>query len=82
MIETLGVIAAVALPLWNIPLMIRIRKRRSSKDVSVWWVWGVFGCLLLMLPSAIVSSDLVFKAFSFVNIVCFAGVVVCVVRYR
>ena len=78
----LGMVAAIAMPLWNIPLILKIRRRRSSKDVSLLWTWGVFVCLLLMLPSALASSDPIFKVFSLVNIVCFAGVVVSVIRHR
>ena len=82
MIQMLGLIGAVVLPLWNIPLIIHIGRRRSSKDISLAWTVGVFICLLLMLPSAITSPDRVFKIFSAVNIVFFAGVVIQVVRYR
>ena len=82
MIETLGLIAAVVLPFWNIPLIIRIGRRRSSQDVSLWWTLGVFVCLLLMLPSGVVSTDPVFKVFSVVNVVLFGAVVIQVIRYR
>ena len=82
MIETIGVIAAVVLPLWNIPLIIRIGRRRSSKDLSLWWTVGVFVCLLLMLPSGLTSTDLVFKVFSVVNVMLFGAVVIQVIRYR
>ena len=82
MIQTLGLIGAMVLPLWNIPLIIHIGRRRSSKDISLAWTVGVFICLLLMLPSALTSADLVFKIFSAVNIVFFTGVVIQVVRYR
>ena len=82
MIKTLGLIAAVVLPFWNIPLIIRIGRRGSSQDVSVWWTVGVFVCLLLMLPSGLVSTDPVFKLFSVVNVVLFGAVVIQVIRYR
>ena len=82
MIEQLGLIAAVVLPLWNIPLIVRISRRRSSKDVSLWWALGVLGCLVLMLPAGLSSTDLVFKTFSVVNLVFFSCVVIQVVRYR
>ena len=82
MIETIGVIAAVILPLWNIPLIVRIGRRKSSKDVSLWWTLGVFTCLLLMLPSGLRSADPVFKIFSIVNIFLFGAVVIQVIRYR
>ena len=82
MIKLVGLIAAVVLPLWNIPLIARIRQRKSSKDISLWWTLGVFVCLLLMLPSGITSPDVVFRIFSLVNIVLFSVVVIHVVRYR
>lgn len=82
MIETIGVIAAVVLPLWNIPLIVRIGRRKSSADVSLWWTLGVFTCLLLMLPAGLRSADPVFKIFSIVNIFLFGAVVVQVIRYR
>lgn len=82
MIKLVGLIAAVVLPLWNIPLIARIRQRKSSKDISLWWTLGVFVCLLLMLPSGIASPDVVFRIFSLVNIVLFSVVVIHVVRYR
>jgi len=82
MMEVIGVMAAVALPLWNIPLILRIQQRKSSKDISLWWVLGVWVCLLLMLPSGVRSSDIVFRAFTVVNIVLFTGVVIQTLRYR
>lgn len=82
MIKILGTLAAIMLPLFNIPLMLRIRKRRSSDDISLVWTIGIFVCSLLMLPSAMVSTDLVFKLFAIVNIVLFSGVTYFVWKYR
>jgi len=82
MIEWVGLIAAVALPLWNIPLLVRMERRRSSEDVSLWWGFGVLGCLVLMLPSALVSEDRVFKVFTIANVVLFSLVVAQIVRFR
>lgn len=82
MIETLGMVAAVTLPLWNIPLILRILERKSSNDISLAWAYGVFVTLLAMLPAALVSDDLVFKVFNIVNLAIFSVVVVMVVRYR
>jgi uncharacterized protein with PQ loop repeat len=82
MVETIGLVAALILPLWNIPLIIRIQRRGSSDDVSLWWAFGVLVCLLAMLPAALVSTDRVFKVFSVANVVLFAAVVVQVGRYR
>ena len=82
MIEQLGLVAAIALPLWNIPLIVRIHRRRSSKDVSEWWALGVWLCLLAMLPAGLRSADPVFKVFTIVNLVLFTGVLVTIFRYR
>ena len=80
--HTLGLIAAVAMPLWNIPLILKIGQRKSSKDISLSWALGVFACILLMLPSALASPDAIFRAFGIANTVLFAGVVIQVLRYR
>lgn len=80
--EIVGLVAGVALPLWNIPLLIRIQKRKSSKDISPVWALGVWGCLLAMLPSGLASPDIAYKAFTISNVVFFAAVVVQVFRFR
>ena len=80
--QTIGLIAAIVLPLWNIPLIIRMQKRRSSQDISLAWAIGVFVCLILMLPSALSSVDRVYKTFSIVNFFLFSAVVVQTVRFR
>ena len=82
MITILGVLAAIVLPLFNISLMLRIRRRKSSNDISIVWAIGVFSCVLLMLPSAILSKDLVFKLFEVMNVILFSGVVYHVLKYR
>jgi len=81
MIKLLGILAALTLPLWNIPLIVKISSRKSSKDFSLWWTFGVWFTLLAMLPSALVSDDLVFKVFNIANIAIFTAVVVQVVRH-
>ena len=80
--ETIGLIAAVVLPFWNIPLILRIERRRSSKDISLFWCIGVWVCFALMLPSGLRSPDLVFKAFTITNFILFSAVTVQVLRYR
>jgi len=81
-IKLLGLVAALILPLWNIPLIVKISKRKSSKDFSLWWAVGVWGTLVLMLPSALVSEDFVFKVFNVTNLAIFSIVVVQVLRHR
>jgi len=82
MIETVGLISAVTLPLWNIPLIIKIHQRRSSADISMAWALGVWVCLAGMLPAGLASEDVVFKAFAVINVIFFSVVVVQVIRYR
>jgi|GEM_PF-175710 len=82
MIEKIGLVAAIALPLWNIPLIIRIIQRKSSKDISMSWALGVWTCLLLMAPSGFVSKDIVWRVFNVLNFFLFSGVMVFVLIYR
>ncbi|MBL7157255.1 MAG: hypothetical protein ISS92_03720 [Candidatus Omnitrophica bacterium] len=82
MTEKIAFIAAIVLPFWNIPLIIRIVKRKSSKDISLYWALGVWTCFLLMAPEAFRSDDVVWRTFNIVNLVFFTGVVVTVIAYR
>lgn len=82
MIQTLGFIGAVVLPFWNIPLIITIQRRRSSRDLSLPWAWGVWGCLVLMLPSGLASPDPVYRVFTFLNVAFFSIVLFQVIRFR
>lgn len=81
-IQTIGVIAGVVLPLWNIPLIVRIIKRRSSQDISLWWAMGVWVCIILMAPSGFTSVDIVWRTFNYMNVFFFTLVAVCVLVYR
>ena len=82
MITKIALIASIVLPFWNIPLVIRMIKRRSSKDISLYWALGVWVCLLLMFPSGIASVDIVWKTFNIVNFALFSIVVATVVILR
>lgn len=81
-IQTIGVCAAVILPLWNIPLIVRIVQRKSSKDISLWWALGVWVCLIVMAPSGFTSKDIVWKVFNIVNLILFSAVVVYTLLYH
>lgn len=81
-IHKIALVAAILLPLWNIPLVVRIVKRKSSKDISLFWALGVWACLVLMAPSAFVSPDIVWKVFSIINFILFTLVVIFVWVYR
>lgn len=82
MMQKIGLIAAVALPLWNIPMIVRIVKRKSSEDISLSWALGVWICFILMAPSGFNSTDLVWKLFNMINLVLFSCVVLVVFIYR
>ena len=80
--QKIALVAALVLPLWNIPLIVRILKRRSSKDISIFWVLGVWICFLLMAPEAFKSADLVWRIFNISNLAMFTLVVAVVMLYR
>ncbi len=82
MIKTIGLFASVILPLWNIPLILRVIKRRSSADISLWWANGVWICLVLLLPSGITSEDIVWKTFTIANFILFSAVIAVVWAYH
>ena len=81
-IKILGVVASVVLPLFNIPLILKIKRRGSSKDFSLTWALGVWCCFLLMMPAVFISHDIVFKVFGIINFFLFTAVVVYVLKYR
>ena len=80
--EKIGLVAAIILPLWNIPLIIKIIKRRSSGDISLAWVIGIWVCIVLMAPSGFQSKDVVWRAFNIMNFILFTAVFVTVLKYR
>ncbi len=82
MAHKVAFIAALILPLWNIPLIVRIVKRKSSKDISIYWALGVWACFLLMAPEAFRSPDPVWRAFNIMNLIFFTAVIVSVLVYR
>ncbi len=82
MMDKIAMVAAIILPLWNIPLIARIIKRRSSNDISRAWAVGVWVCFVLMFPAALKSPDRIYKMFSIVNMVLFSAVVTCTLIYH
>ena len=81
-IQGMGMVAAIGLPFFNIPLIIRIIKRKSSEDISLVWAIGVWVGILMMFPSGIASSDPVWRTFNYINIVLFTCVMVVTFKYR
>ena len=82
MLDAVGMIAAAGMPLWNIPLILHMERRKSSADISLAWVLGVWACILLMSPAAVHSADPAFRAFGWMNLVLFTAVVAQVLRFR
>jgi hypothetical protein len=81
-IKIVGVAASVILPLFNIPLILKIRKRGSSKDFSLTWTFGIMGCTLLMMPSVLITPDIVFKAFGIINFISFSTVMFYILKHH
>ena len=72
MIEKIALVAAIVLPFWNIPLIVRIVKRKSSRDISMYWALGVWICFVLMAPSGFTTDDLVWRTFNIANLILFS----------
>lgn len=81
-IEQVGLVAGVALPFFNIPLIVRLIKRKRSEDFSLSWAVGVWVCIALMTPQALQSQDRAFRAYGLVNLLFFSFVVLFVFKYR
>jgi len=80
--RNLAMVIAVVLPFWNIPLITRMIRRKSSEDVSIYWALGVWTCLLLLAPTSFTSPDPIFRVFSIINFIFFSIVTMVVVYYR
>ncbi len=75
-------IASFVLPIFNIPLILRMIKRKSSSDISMTWVIGVWVCIVIMTPAALVSNDIAFKGYGVTNIIFFSLVLFFTAKYR
>jgi uncharacterized protein with PQ loop repeat len=81
-VHQVGAVAGFVLPFFNIPLIIRIIRRKSSNDLSLVWILGVWICILLMSPAALTSDDFAFRAFGYTNLIFFTAVVFVALKYR
>ena len=81
-IEKIGTVSAIALPFFNIPLIVHLWRRKRSDDFSLSWAVGVWVCIVLMTPQALRSSDVTFRAYGVVNILFFSVVAFLIVWYR
>ncbi len=77
-----GMAASIIMPLFNIPLVLKIWRRRSSSDISLTWTLGIWGSILFMTPATLVSSDPVFRIFGIMNLVLFSTVAFSVLKFR
>lgn len=80
--DTIGLWAGIALPLWDIPLIVRIIKRKSAQDISLVWMWGLWASSVLMAPSAFVVGNKIAIAFNIVNVITLTFVLVIVLKYH
>lgn len=80
--ETVGLICAVLMPVFNIPLIARIWKRRSSEDISLSWAVGVWVCMAGMVPSGLLSADRTLRLFTIANVVFFTAVLMSVLAFH
>ncbi len=81
-IGVVGALASVVLPLFNIPLIAKLMKCKSSKEYSLVWCGGVWACIVLMTPQCLRSEDLAFRAFGVVNVLFFSIVAFLIFKYR
>jgi uncharacterized protein with PQ loop repeat len=82
MIQILGMVSGIMMPFFNLPLMLRIIRRRSSQDISLVWVVGVWFCVMGLLPSSLQSPDPILFAFGVVNALLFSGVFFSVLYFH
>ena len=80
--ETIGFWAATVLPLWDIPLIVHVVRRKSSQDISLVWVFGLWACSVAMAPSAFISGNKIAIGFNIVNVTMLTAVLVVVLKYR
>jgi len=82
LLAKISLVAGIALPFWNIPLIIRLIKRKSSNDISIWWAWGVFICLSAMLPHGLITEEVVLRWFTISNFLLFALTLLIILIYH
>ena len=81
-IQAIGMLSGIIMPLFNIPLILRIVRRRSSGDISLVWVIGVWSCVIAMLPSSLQSPDPVLVVFGIINSLFFSVVFFTVLYFH
>jgi len=56
--------------------------KEVQAHISLVWAWGVFVCVMLMLPQTLLSPDLSFKIFGIVNFILFSAAFGHILYYR
>lgn len=80
--DTIGLWAGVMLPLWDIPLIVRILRRKSANDISLMWMWGIWLSSVLMAPSAFVAHNKTAIGFNIVNVTMLTILLIVVLKYH
>jgi uncharacterized protein with PQ loop repeat len=80
--EAIATVAGGVLPLFDIPLIYHVIKRRRSNDISRLWAMGLWLTSIAMAPAGIRSGDWASKAFNIVNVIMLTIVVWVVFKYR
>ena len=75
-------VSAIIMPLFNIPQILIVLRRKSSEGVSLIWVTGIELCILGILPSSLMSPDPILRAYGIVNTVFFTATFVVVLYYH
>ena len=78
----LGMVGGIVMPLFNVFLILRIVQRKSSSDISLIWTFGIWLCVFLMLPQALVTADPVLKGFGICNFILFSTAACVILKYR
>lgn len=82
MIQIVGMRSGIIMPLFNVPLILRIIRRRSSADIRLLWVIGVWSCVMAMLPSSMQPPDPVLVVFGIINSLFFSAVFFTVLYFH
>ncbi|MEI7998177.1 MAG: hypothetical protein WCH62_01545 [Candidatus Omnitrophota bacterium] len=80
--DSIGFWAGVMLHLWDIPLIVRVIRRKSAEDISLYWIWGLWLSSVLMSPSCFIIGNKIAMAFNIVNVTTLTVVLFVVIKYH
>ena len=81
LVDITGFIGSI-MPLWNIPLIIKIVRNQSSNEISLLWLFGVWVSILCLLPQSLKSLNLHLKVSGILNVIFFSIVAFTVLYYK